>query len=167
MFYSIPMSECKDRWLYLIIARNLSLGVFGTRNSGFIGLREKFDEYRLDTEYHRESGGTAAPREALCELPAEIVNRTSLETICGACRLGPAAYVPWDDGPREHTYADGHKATHEGRWMHTAIETLAHPKEDVFGMSVGNKPLFDWLKEMEKKYADKIETRWSRPESAP
>jgi hypothetical protein len=71
----IPLSECKPRHVYRLMSRNLSIGVFDTTNSGFIGIREKFGSRYLDTEYHCDTGpphGTASPYEDLGTIPDEI-----------------------------------------------------------------------------------------------
>ena len=71
----IPLIECKDRMLYRLSSRNLSLGVYCAENKGFIGLRSKFGERFLFTEYHFDTGepfGTAYPLEALEMLPRGI-----------------------------------------------------------------------------------------------
>lgn len=64
----IPLSECRHGGLYRIDARNFSLGVFNEHLQGFIGIREKFFDYFLFTEYHWDTGapyGTVSPLEFL------------------------------------------------------------------------------------------------------
>ena len=71
----IRLSECKDRRLYKIHSRNLITGVFSEKVNGFIGIREKFDDKYLFTEYHYDTGppfGTAKPVVELSELPEDI-----------------------------------------------------------------------------------------------
>ncbi|MFA5419826.1 MAG: hypothetical protein WC341_15340 [Bacteroidales bacterium] len=74
----IPLSECKHGGLYRIFSRNLSFGVFNQHNSGFIGIREKFGNYYLFTEFHYDTGapfGTVSPTEYLEDYPGEISER--------------------------------------------------------------------------------------------
>lgn len=71
----IPLNECKHGYVYRIESRNLSCGVFNSTNKGFIGIREKFGDYYLFTEYHWETGapfGTVQPLEELGPLPKDI-----------------------------------------------------------------------------------------------
>jgi len=71
----ISLEDCEDRFAYRISSRNLIVGVFNAENSGFIGIREKFDERFLFTEYHYDTGapfGTVNPKEKLIKLPDDI-----------------------------------------------------------------------------------------------
>jgi hypothetical protein len=70
----IPMDQCKNGGLYRISSRNLDLGVYNATSQGFIGIREKFGNLYLFTEYHWDTGepfGTVCPIELLedCPLP--------------------------------------------------------------------------------------------------
>lgn len=71
----IALEDCKDRFLYRLKSRNLSLGVFNKERKGFVGIREKFGARYLATEYHYDTGapfGTACPLEELEEIPAGL-----------------------------------------------------------------------------------------------
>ena len=77
----IPLEECKHGYLYKINSRNLTFGVFNSGQSntglsnGFIGLRVKFDETYLFTEYHWDTGppiGTVHPKVELEKCPLEL-----------------------------------------------------------------------------------------------
>lgn len=71
----IPLEECQHRHIYRLQSRNLTLGVFNLDTKGFIGIREKFGERFLFTEFHWDTGapyGTANPYEDMGELPAGI-----------------------------------------------------------------------------------------------
>lgn len=60
----IPKDKCKDRKLYRINSRNLTLGVYRSETGGFIGLRTKFDCVYTFEEYHWDNGppyGTVKP----------------------------------------------------------------------------------------------------------
>jgi len=50
----IPMSECIFRRVYQIDSRNLSYGVYDGKG-GFIGIRTKFNNKYLFTEFHYEA----------------------------------------------------------------------------------------------------------------
>lgn len=72
----IKLTECKPRHLYKISSRNLIFGVFNAENSGFVGIREKFGDEYLFTEYHWDTGspfGTVQPTEDLGEIPENLI----------------------------------------------------------------------------------------------
>ena len=71
----IPRAECKKGGLYFVFSRNLTLAVCSEHNNGFVGIREKFGDYYLFTEYHWETGapfGTVSPKKLLCMVPDGI-----------------------------------------------------------------------------------------------
>jgi hypothetical protein len=83
----IPASECKHGGLYRISSRNLSFGVFNSHHNGFVGIREKYGNYYLFTEFAWECGppyGTVIPMEYLEDYhgePVEYLNATTKEDI--------------------------------------------------------------------------------------
>ena len=63
----IPLKDCKKGYFYRIQARNFQVGIFDG-NTGFIGIREKFENRYLFTEYHWDTGapfGTVHPTKEL------------------------------------------------------------------------------------------------------
>lgn len=71
----IPLSECKHGFVYKVEARNILYGVFNQHTKGFIGVREKFGDYFLDTEFHHDTGapfGTARPVLELMQVPEDV-----------------------------------------------------------------------------------------------
>ena len=63
----IPLKDCKKGYFYRIRARNFQVGIFDG-NTGFIGIREKFGDRYLVTEYHWDIGaplGTVRPVKEL------------------------------------------------------------------------------------------------------
>jgi hypothetical protein len=46
----IALKDCENRFAYRISSRNLSIGVFNLKTSGFIGIREKFGDQYLFTD---------------------------------------------------------------------------------------------------------------------
>ena len=70
----IKLEDCKDRYLYRISARNLSIGVYNAERQEFFGIRTKFGSRFLDSENHWdcESFATVKPMEELEKLPDEI-----------------------------------------------------------------------------------------------
>lgn len=64
----IPIDKCKDRYLYIITARNASIGIFDKKTSSFIISRTKFRSNYLFSEVHYdqdENFGTATPLKEL------------------------------------------------------------------------------------------------------
>lgn len=70
----IRLKDCKKGYLYKIDCRNLELGVFNGE-TGFIGIRTKFGNRYLFTEYHWDQGapfGTVNPMEEIEKCPLEL-----------------------------------------------------------------------------------------------
>lgn len=68
----IPISKCKDGYLYRIVARNASLGIWNEKNKSFSISRFKFGDNFIFEEFHWETGppyGTARPLEELEKSP--------------------------------------------------------------------------------------------------
>lgn len=77
----IPMTDCLDRHLYLIEARNAQIGVYAAEKKAFILARLKFGEVYLDVEYHWDTGaphGTAVPKRDLGPVAVENLPREKL-----------------------------------------------------------------------------------------
>lgn len=71
----IPLDQCIDRGVYRINSRNLSAGVYRAAVRGFIGIRLKFRDRYLFTEYHHDTGapyGTVWPEAQIGVLPDDI-----------------------------------------------------------------------------------------------
>lgn len=82
----ISIKGCKRGGLYRILARNFSLGLYDSKQKGFIGIRQKFKMEFLDVEYHWDIGnpyGTAKPVEFLeqCNLHIDIKNGDILNWV--------------------------------------------------------------------------------------
>jgi hypothetical protein len=68
MMTYIKIDDCKNGYLYSLHSRNLTYGVYNEENKGFIGIREKFEQEYLFTEYHWDTGppyGTVKPIKEL------------------------------------------------------------------------------------------------------
>lgn len=80
----IPLKDCVKGRVYRLHSRNLRIGVFDGCD-GFIGIRTKFDDRFLDTEYSGERGSyfaTAAAVEDLdVDVPPEIPIAETLGTV--------------------------------------------------------------------------------------
>jgi len=70
----IPLDQCELGGIYKINSRNLTIGVYDGAE-GFIGIRKKFSEIYLFTEFHHDQGppcGTVYPLEKIGTLPSHI-----------------------------------------------------------------------------------------------
>ena len=78
----IPMGKCEQGGIYEVASRNLWLAVF--QGPGFIGVREKFRERYLFTEYHYDIGppiGTVRPFLHVGVLPDDIPIDSTSEAL--------------------------------------------------------------------------------------
>ena len=64
----IPIKECKDNHLYIIKARNASIGIFNEKDSSFTISRTKFSSNYLFDEYHWDTGEPYGTAKCLKEL---------------------------------------------------------------------------------------------------
>jgi len=86
-----------DRRIYRIRSRNLVIGAWDAKSKGFIGLREKFGDVYLFTEYEHDlmgpPHGTARAVDDLgVDVPDDIVMDEYLRTSDGALCNNPALY---------------------------------------------------------------------------
>jgi hypothetical protein len=66
----LPLDQMRDRFVYLIHARNSYIGIWIAEEKGLLLLRQKFYQLFLDVEYHWDKGapfGTAKPFIQLCD----------------------------------------------------------------------------------------------------
>jgi hypothetical protein len=126
---SIDVAELAVRNVYRLRSRNLEYGVYdGDR--GFIGIREKFGYYYLDTEY---LGATATPLGLVGRIEEPIELCEVLGSRCLTCR-GDIAFVEW--GNRD--------ARGRGRWV-CADGACTDPQPQA----VSNRELFVALEAFE------------------
>ncbi len=132
----IPVQDCKDGYLYKLSSRNLGYGVYRKELNGFIGIRVKFSNVYLFTEYHwdNESFATAKPLEEIEKAPDGLVFSETLGTVCGTCK---------------HPIDFNNKA-----WVHTDGAVCDKP----YGTSVPNPALFEYLSGKEKEFNDQAAT---------
>lgn len=87
---SIDVAELMARNVYRLRARNLAYGVYDG-DGGFIGIREKFGDHYLDTEY---LGATASPLELVGRIEEPVALCEVLGSRCLTCH-GDIAFVEW------------------------------------------------------------------------
>jgi hypothetical protein len=129
----IPLSQCQDHHLYQIQSRNLSYGVFDKARSGFVGIRTKFGNRYLATEYHwdiDEPYGTVQPI-AMIELCPVVNIAEDLGTHCNTCKSPVIYNWVW------------------GGWQHEnpAMDKICH---QIISTNTSNRPLFYYLESYEK-----------------
>lgn len=133
----IALEDCKDRFLYRLESRNLSLGVFNKELNGFVGIREKFGARYLATEYHYDTGapfGTACPLEELEEIPA------GLEAVEG--------FEGSIDGETKRLVAFDKAVAAEGKWGWYFVDTGEY-SEKIRAYAISNERLKEWLEGVE------------------
>jgi hypothetical protein len=134
----IKIEECVNGCLYRISSRNLVVGVFRADVKGFIGIREKFGDEYLFTEYHWDNGppfGTVMPKEFLEGCPLADL-RESIGSFDSVTNREVAFDKPIANGGKGWYYLDTGEAS-----------------EAIRPVSRGNQELFDWLKEKEAQYS--------------
>lgn len=133
----IALENCKHGFLYKIDSRNLITGVFNQESKGFIGIREKFGDEFLFTEYHWDTGapfGTVKPQEELCQLPENIQVKEDLGIVDKKTKRSVAFDKPVADGGKGWYFID-----------------TKEEDQNIRPMYVENKELFDWIREKEKE----------------
>lgn len=128
----IPLDECITRGIYRLNSRNLSVGVFDGER-GFIGIREKFGERFLETEY----ANTVRVVERIGQLPEEIELKEFLQTI-DETTYRPVAF-------RERLGFD--QEFWGWYWLDTG---KPDPERKIKAVAVRNQLLFDYLNDLEE-----------------
>jgi len=166
----IPLLMCDDRALYRIYSRNLSFGVFSKASRGFVGIREKFGDLYLFTEFHWDTGppfGTVHPKEKLEMLPEEMSLLESLGTVGEKSRRPMEFSQDWryKDTSESCNEAqgwndkDGAVGEESGRpliagenkgWYY--LDTKQPKTEEEWAVGVPNDALFKWLEEKGEQY---------------
>jgi hypothetical protein len=132
----ILKDQCKHGFTYRIHSRNLTVGVYDSRDGSFVGIREKFGNLYLFPEFHYDNGppyGTVSPVSEIEKCPVEDI-RSHLDTLCGNCKVR----VDWK---RDHPEAV------VGKWFHLDPSDC----NDAKPVSQQNKALYDYLEDVEKK----------------
>jgi hypothetical protein len=86
----IPIDRCVKGGIYRISSRNLRFGVYDGKG-GFIGVREKFGDRYLFTEFHYDQGaphGTVTPLKRTGRIPEGMEVLDHIEVIKRECSCG-------------------------------------------------------------------------------
>ncbi len=138
-FNTIPIDQCISRRVYILVSRNLRLGVYDG-NEGFIGIREKFGGRFLFTEFHWDQGppfGTVRGQvDTGIDVPPDIKLLANLEgNIDQVSKRRVAFDKPTSEGGRGWYFIDSGDSS-----------------SDIIPMTEANKPLFEFLDDIEKKF---------------
>lgn len=136
----IPLEQCQSRHIYNLQSRNLLVGVFDADAQGFIGIREKFGNRYLFTEYHYDTGsphGTVRPFEDCGELDHRIrLWERYPGSICFYCGI-----------PVEWQWQNSNDPALRRSWWHETATDC----DDLIPMSMGTyTPLFNALEESQR-----------------
>jgi len=132
----IALADCENGFLYKINSRNLAYGVFQAKEQGFIGVREKFGDRYLFTEYHWDTGapcGTVRPLIKLEKLPDDIEVAETIEWTDEV--TGRPIYF-------EKSVLDGGKG-----WC---FKDTGETDKSISPQGKDNQKLFDWLEKRKK-----------------
>jgi hypothetical protein len=138
----IPLDRCRHGCTYRIKSRNLLVGVFDQRRSGFVGIRHKFERIYLFTEFHYDTGafGTVEPIEEIEKCPVEDL-REHFDSTCAVC--GKVVFFN----------RNGRSSPETGGWEHiedspTLCRKAIAADGNVLAASI-NMPLFEYLRSIE------------------
>jgi len=133
----LPLNKCKDRYLYQINSRNLSYGIYNEKTKGFIGIRNKFRQDYLFTEYHYDNGppfGTVFPKKELGKIPDNLELKETLNTIDHKSKRPVDFDKPISEGGRGWFYKD-----------------TGESDKNIRPIAVNNDKLFEYLKGIENE----------------
>ncbi len=150
----VPMSKCKKGFLYRIHSRNLSFGVYDGEG-GFVGIRVKFGQSYLFTEFHWDRGapyGTVKPLEEVCPLPSDIpcTERQVHEYGNSDYAVDPDTKIERPVLRRDlktGEYQHGKRSGFVDEWAGTCIRL----PDTLYPYLKSNALLFGWLKDKQKE----------------
>ena len=127
----IDLKDLEIGTIYKVHAHNFSVAVYAG-DGGFIGIRTKFGNRFLDTEFEwttSSSFGTARAEEAIGKVPSTIKLVTSLGSECEKC----GKLTNFDMSRPERL-----------RWQHDDGTTMC---EKAWSISIPNRELFSIIEE--------------------
>jgi hypothetical protein len=146
------MTECIKGHVYKLRSRNLAYGIYDG-NNGFIGIREKFGDLYLFTEYHWDQGppyGTVRPEEDLGPYPSDDLR----ERLPSPCKLHDRPTIYDKTQPKPNPHAPDFP--YPGTWCHA--DDGSEMEDGDISMSYQNQEMFDWLETFEKNQAPVAES---------
>jgi hypothetical protein len=153
----VPMKDCIKGRIYRLRCRNLRVGVYDG-NEGFIGIRTKFGDRFLFTEYHWEQGapfGTVAGAIDMdLDVPDDIEIRCRIDTVDRTTGRS----ITWDrkvENPNKRVKGA------MGWWCYVDTGEVAPTVDDgCKPTSVHNGKLFTFLEDIEAELPP--EPTWER-----
>lgn len=146
---TLSIEELEDRGIYRIYSRNLEFGVYSEKVKGFIGIREKFGQRYLFTEYHYEIGapfGTVHPVELVGKVEDKRIQIKEVldPSLCYFC----GNIVKYEEyGEDEPRFENGNRIS--GFWKHISGDGNCSAEMPT---AQTNVPLLRKLKEIEKSF---------------
>ena len=135
----------QDRHVYRLRSRNLAAGVYSAERAGFIGIRTKFGDRYLFTEYWKE---TAWPLEEIGVLPESIEIRERLASV--------------DEVSGREVEYRGNDLSLEDLRRGWHYKDTGEKNPDIRPVSRQYQPLFDYLEQVELALESKMpKDRWS------
>lgn len=148
----IPLDKCEEGKVYKISSRNLRIGVFDGKG-GFIGIREKFGNRYLFTEYHWDKGppfGTVRPYEEVeVELPPFVVAKETL----GSKDIATGREVAYKKPPEAEGFV--------GKWHF--VDT-GEASDEIKAQIIFNTPLYLFLRDLEMEHFPQRWEGWEEDE---
>jgi hypothetical protein len=154
---TLPEDQLEGRQVYRIKCRNLSVGVWVPEARGFIGIREKFGDKYLFTEYHYETGAPYGTAHALAKLdlviPEDVELVENFFGICRFCGKQVEAVPGWSERLQKDvpckwdTHVDPADRGCEGEETHCGTAPM-------------NQALFDLLKPLDMAVAEEEGWEW-------
>lgn len=146
----VRSSECVHGSTYRIQSRNLAVGVWNAETGGFVGIREKFGDRFLFTEYHHDTGGsfgTAMPLELLEECP--VTDLAEGHVRCNTHGRPVEFRRENPDGTGQRYHSD------DGTRLLDRPDERDHP-DACTSFHYGNEALLTYLQDVEARYLPEL-----------
>lgn len=148
-----PLKECVKGRVYRLRCRNLRVGVFDG-NDGFIGIRMKFGDRFLFTEYHWEQGAPYGTVAGAVDMGIDVPDDIPITEGLGTIDQNSNRPVERDAEATNPHYPD-----RKGWWRYLDTDEVAGP--DVRAMGVSNADLFAFLDRIQAELP--AEPTWRKP----
>lgn len=150
----VPAEKLENGRVYKIKSRNLLVGVWNAETGGFIGIREKFGDRYLFTEYLWTDFSGTARAIAPTELTAGTIPlKESLGSFCQTC-----------DEPVESVWAWNEEKQRDLCTGNRHLEPTDCEAEGTYCAYMKmNRPLFDLMDDLDKKLAAERAEEWTTP----
>jgi hypothetical protein len=133
-----PLKECVKGRVYRLRCRNLRVGVFDGKD-GFIGIRVKFSQRFLFTEYHWEQGPPFGTVAGAVDMEIDVPDDIEVVESLGTSDKNTDRLVKYDAEAANPHYPDGKR----GWWRY--VDTGEVAGADLSVVDVPNAELFAFL----------------------